>query len=141
MKGQGRSGVELTLDGFLGKFRLTGFDFLQCLADFGACLRGGDNVEPVLLRALGVRCHDFHLVAAVQLLAQLDILAVHLGTDALASKLGVDAECKVEYGRAFRKFEQIAFRCEDKDFVFVKFQLPQGRVLAGKEQVSLGGKG
>ena len=35
----------------------------------------------------------------------------------------MDAEGKVENGCAFGQLEQIAFRCEDKDFIFIEFEL------------------
>ena len=73
--------LELSFDGFLGKFRLTGFDFFQSLANLGSCFRSSYNVQPITFRCLGVRGHDFHLVSTIQLLTQLDILSIYFSTD------------------------------------------------------------
>ena len=61
--------LELTFDGFLGKLSLMRFELFQCLTNLGACLRGGYNVQPIALRCLCVRSHDFHLVATVQFMS------------------------------------------------------------------------
>ena len=114
--------LELALKCFLGKFCLACFDFLQCLADLGACLRCGDNTQPVLLWRLRVRRHDFHLVATVQLLAELDILTIYFGANTLASQLGMDAKSKIKHSRSFRKLEQVALRCKDEDFILIEFE-------------------
>ena len=97
--------LEFPFDGFLGKFRLSGFDFLQGLAYLGACLRSSDYVQPILLGCLCVRGHNLYLVAAVQLVSDLHVLAVHLRTDALASQLGVDAEREVEHRGSLGQLE------------------------------------
>ncbi len=77
--------LELAFQGFLGEGVLACCHFLQRLAYFGARLRGGYDVQPVLLGCLRIRCHYLYLVTAMQHLLQLYIFAVHFGTDAFAT--------------------------------------------------------
>ena len=114
--------LEFPFQGFLGEFGLAGCNFFQCLTYFVAGLRRGDEGQPVAFRRLSVRGHDFHLVTAVQFLAELHILSVHAGTCTPASQVGVDGKGKVEYGGSLWQFVQIAFGSEHKHFVLVQVQ-------------------
>ena len=77
---------------------LAGSHFLERLPYLGARLGSGDDVQPVLLGRLCIGRHDFHLVAAVQYLLQLCVLAVYLGSYTFAAQLAVDVEGEVEHG-------------------------------------------
>ena len=97
--------LELSFQRLFSESVLACHHFFECLPYLGACFRGRHDVQPVLFWCLGVRCHDFHLVAAVKLLFQLYIFAVHFGADAFASQLTVNMKCKIEYSSSFGKFE------------------------------------
>ena len=76
-----------------------------------------------MLGRLGVGGHYFNLITAVELLLELRILAVHLGTDALAAQFGVNVESKIEHGSPFAQLEQITFGGEHKHLVFIQVHL------------------
>ena len=114
--------LELALQHLLGEGRLPRGHLLQCLAYLGACLRRGDDVQPVLFGRLRVRCHDFHLVAALQPLAQGHVLAVHPCTDAATSQGCVDVEGKVQHRGSLGQLEEVALGGEDEDLVLVQLQ-------------------
>ena len=115
--------AEFSFQRLFGKVVLACGHFLQGLAYLGACLGGGDEVQPVLLGRLGGRGHHFHLVAALQQVAQGHVLAVDLGARAPASQAGVDVEGKVEHGSPLGQLEQVAFGGEHKHLVFIQLQL------------------
>ena len=77
--------LELALQSFLGKGMLAGSHFFQCLAYLGTGFGSSHDIQPVLFGSLGVGSHDFYLVAALEYLLQLYVLAVYFGTDAFAS--------------------------------------------------------
>ena len=111
--------LELTLQCLLGKGVLAGSHFLERLPYLGARLGSGDDVQPVLLGRLCIGRHDFHLVAAVQYLLQLCVLAVYLGSYTFAAQLAVDVEGEVEHGGTLAQFEQVSLGGKDEHFVFV----------------------
>ena len=111
--------LEFTLQRFLGKLCLSGCNLLQGLTYLVACLRRGDKSQPVTLRCLRVRGHDFHLVATVQFLAELYVFPVDAGTRTPASQVGVDREGKVEHGSPLRQFVQVTFRSKYEYFVLI----------------------
>ena len=91
----------------------------QGLAYFGACFGSCYNVQPVLFGRLGVRCHNLHLVTAVQLLFELYIFSVYFCTDTFTSQLTVNVKGKIEYGRSFGQFEKVSFGGKYEYFIFV----------------------
>ena len=111
--------LELTFQCLLGKGVLAGSHFLERLPYLGARLGSGDDVQPVLLGRLCIGRHDFHLVAAVQYLLQLCVLAVYLGSYTFAAQLAVDVEGEVEHGGTLAQFEQVSLGGKDEHFVFV----------------------
>ena len=115
--------LELAFQGFFGELGLPRLHLLQGLADLGAGLRGGDDVQPVAFRRLGARGHHFHLVAAMQGLAQLHVLAVDAGPDAARTQFGVDGEGKVEHGGPLGHLVEVAFGGKHEYLVLVEFQL------------------
>ena len=111
--------LEFTFQCLLGKLCLTGCNLLQGLTYLVACLRRGDKGQPVTLRCLRVRSHDFHLVATVQFLAELYIFPVDAGTRTPASQVGVDRKGKVEHGSPLRQFVQVTFRSKYEYLVLI----------------------
>ena len=59
---------ELPFQCLFGEIVLACYHLLKCLTYLGAGFGSRHDVQPVLLRSLGIRRHDFHLITAVQFL-------------------------------------------------------------------------
>ena len=84
--------------------------------------RGGE-VEPFVLDVLLVRREDFHLVAALELVAKRHEFVVHLSPEAMRTEEGVDGESKVHHRCACRHLAQLALRREHHNLVRKEVEL------------------
>ena len=92
---------EFPFNSFFGKGMLAGNHLFQSLAYLGTCFGGSHDVQPVLLRCLGIRGHDFYLITTVQYLTKLRILAINFCTDTLASQFTMDMKSKIQHCGTF----------------------------------------
>ena len=99
---------------------MLGLHFFESLTDFGPCLSCYDEIQPILFGRLVVGGQDFHLVAAVQFLAEWGILFVDFGTDTMVAHIGVDGIGKIQYSGTFGKLEQVPLRGEHENFIFIQ---------------------
>ena len=115
--------LEFTLKCFLGKQSFLDLRFLQGEADFRLCTRGLHDVQPVVFGLLVRRRHDFHLVAALQHLAERHDLAVDACARAGIANLRMDVVGEVKDGSTLRELIEVALRREHKYLVFVEVHL------------------
>ena len=112
--------LESALQQFLGIESVLLLRFLQGEANLSLCLRGLHDVEPFSSRLLVALGEDFHLVARVQFLSEGHRLAVDLSAHAGVSDARVDVVGEVEHRGAFREVQQVAFRGEHINLVFLQ---------------------
>ena len=99
------------------------YHLFQCLSNLGTSLGGGYNVQPILLGGLSVRCHDLHLVTAIQFLFQLGVFAIDLCADTFTTQFAMDMESKIEYSCSFGQFEKVSFGCKYEYLILVQIHL------------------
>ncbi|CPO62663.1 Uncharacterised protein [Bordetella pertussis] len=92
-------------------------DGSQVMADFGTGAAGAHVIEPLRVRARGRRSDDFDRVAAAELGAQRDELAIDLGGDRLVADVGMDGVGEIDRRGAARQGNDLAARGEDIDRV------------------------
>ena len=82
--------------------------------NFGLGTGGSNEVLPLRLDALRLRGQDFHLVSALQAMAQGHQLVVDLGADAVRADVGVQGEGKVQGRGVLRHGLQFTLGREDE---------------------------
>ena len=114
--------LHLALQFLFGQKRLSALHLFEALTHFCPCTRRSDDVEPVLLGRLVAVGQDFHLVAALQLLPDGDILASDASPYTLVAHFRVDVISEVEHSSTHRQFEDIAFWGEDKNLILPQIE-------------------
>src|SRR2546427_7314518 len=98
-------------------------------ADAGLGARALDQLQPVFGRRLAGGGDDLHGVAALQLVAQRDDLAVHPRAGAVVAHLGVDAVGEVDDRRADGEVQQVPLWREDEHLVGEEVLLDRAQEL------------
>src|SRR5579884_128760 len=101
------------------------------MADFASRVRGPDEAEPIAARAVALLGENFHDVAAVELVAKGDNLAVHFGADALVADFRVDEIGEIDGSRAGGKFEHAALGSEGVHLGGSQVHLERRKELTG----------
>ena len=115
--------LELALKCFLGKQSFLDLRFLQGEADFRLCPRGLHDVQPVVFGLLVRRRHDFHLVTALQHLAERNDLAVDACACTGIANLRMDVVGEVKHGGALGELIKVTLRREHKYLILIEVHL------------------
>ena len=113
----------------LGQFGAADIDMFFALllmheaADARARLAGDDEPLPLRRRRAAAGGHDLDLVAVLQLVAQRQQPAVHLGADTGIADLAVHGIGEIDRRRAARQLHQQPLRREAEHLVVVQFEL------------------
>ena len=123
--------LEAALQQFLAILGILVLLLVESLLDFYPTLRGGGDVEPVLLGSLVGRGEYLDGVAAFEFVFDGFDFPVHAAAHAFAAQPGVNEEGKVEQGGPQRQLVQVALGGEDKHLLVVEVHLEVAHQLQG----------
>ena len=97
--------------------------FSDIFSNMRFCFVRNNELFPIGIRGLILRCNDFNLIAAAEKGVERNDTSVHFRAYTMITDIGVYFESEIDRSGVARKIFQFAFRREDINFILIKIEL------------------